>query len=97
MRYLSKTKVLFVMIITPSIPILQFQHIIDKVFHNCSKTFDIPCMLESSSTPFRRSLFRRLLLWPLLSQVFLGFSAMLTTVINGDPMGLERKNNKELL
>jgi hypothetical protein len=46
------------------------------------------CMLESSSTPFRRSLFRRLLLWPLLSLVFLGFSVMLTTVINGDPMGL---------
>ena len=66
---------------------------------NCTKTFDIPCMLESSSTPFRRSLFRRLLLlWlPLLSLDFLGFSAMLTTVINGDPMGLERKNNKELL
>lgn len=57
-------------------------------------------MLDSSSTPLRRSLlFRRLLLlWlPLLSLDFLGFSAMLTTVINGDPMGLERKNNKELL
>ena len=34
MRYLSKTKVLFVLIITPSIPILQFQHLIDNVFHN---------------------------------------------------------------
>ena len=57
-------------------------------------------MLDSSSTPLRRSLLLRrlLLLWlPLLSLDFLGFSAMLTTVINGDPMGLERKNNKELL
>ena len=47
MCYLLKTKVLFVLTITASIPILQFQHLIDKVFHNWQQVFYSPTRPQS--------------------------------------------------